>query len=315
VTEYHFSSSELETGLGTFSEKGITTISVRDPSITANKDRFLRFIKMVQKKENSVLFDFYLDYSFLDKAVVSALSSIYSSVLLPLSMSDKKSFSKKIMLLNDAGLVFGFDIVLNSEINCTSFKAFRDLLDFSISLFPNHLFIDDSALTQTALLSKTDIASIKRTVFACDVFYSSGRAVPWFSAVLFPLRIKPSFFFLDFAEWQDCNNCSAESGFNPEKAEHKEIEIMQTVFLKLKYEEKKLQHLFTPAYDLLRLHGAFSRAVSEGESCSLDLSYHPDDILSPSAMDLVRFCEEVCMEPCRVAVFITDEGPDYTAET
>jgi hypothetical protein len=315
VTEYYFSSSELETGLGTFSEKGITTISVRDPSITANKDRFLRFIRTVQKKESSVLFDFYLDYSFIDRDIVAALSSIYSSVLLPLSLSDKKAFSKKIMLLNDAGLVFGFEIVLNSEVNCTSFKAFRDLLDFSINLFPNHIFIDDSSLVQTALLSKTDIASIKRTVFACDVFYSSGRAVPWFTAVLFPLRIKPSSFFLDFAEWQDCNNCSAGSGFDPEKSAHKEIEIMQTVFLKLKYEEKRLQHLFTSANDLLRLHGAFSRAVSEGESGILELSYHPDDILSPSAMDLVRFCEEVCMEPCRVSVFITDEGPDYTVET
>ena len=79
MTEFHFSSSELETGLGTFSEKGITTISVRDPSITANKDRFLRIIRTVQKKESSVLFDFYLDYSFIVRDIVAALSAIYSS--------------------------------------------------------------------------------------------------------------------------------------------------------------------------------------------------------------------------------------------
>ncbi len=315
MTEYHFSVQELENGLGTFLEKGITTVSVRDPSITRNKDRFLRFIRAIQQKENSVLFDFNLEYTFLDKDIISALGSIYSSVLLTPVLTDKKAFSKKVMLLNNAGLVFGFDIVLDSASQCTSLKSFRELIDFSISLFPNHIFFDDSALLQTALLSKTDINLIKNSVFACDTYYSSGRAVPWFSAVLFPLRIKPSFFFLDFSEWQDCNNCSLSSGFSLEKALHKDIELMQCAFLKLKYEEKGLSHLFTAVSDLVRLHGAFSRAVSDGQASLLDLSFHPDDILSPMAMDLVRFSEEVCMEPCKVSVFITDEGPDFTVET
>lgn len=315
MTEYHFSSQELENGLGTFSAKGITSVSVRDESITANKDRFLRFVKAVQKKESSVLFDFFLDYTFIDKDIISALSSIYSSILLCPVTTDKKGFTKKVMPLNDAGLLFGFEIILNTTTNCSSLKIFRELLDFSISLYPNHIFFDDSSLSQTALLSKNDIASIRRAVFACDTFYSSGRAVPWFSAVLFPLKIKPSFFFLDFAEWQECNNCSFSDGFNPDNAEHYDIETMQTVFLKLKYEEKKLMHVYTAAADLVKMHGAFSRAVTTGKKTQTDLSYHPDDILSPCAMDLVRFCEEVCMEPSRVEVFLTDEGPDYTVIT
>lgn len=315
MIEYHFSSSELESGLGTFCEKGITTISVRDPVITTNKERLLRFIKQIQKKEDSVLFDFYLDYTFLDRDIINALGAIYASVLIPLSMTDKKSFSKKIMLLNEIGLVFGFSVDLDSKVNCTSLKAFRELLDFAISLYPNHIFFDDSSLLQTAALSKTDIASIKKFFFACDVFYSSGRAVPWFSAVLHPLRIKPSFFFNDFAEWQECNNCSLNKGFNLDTATHKEIETMQLIFLKLKYEEKKLAHIFTAASDLIRLHGAFSRVVSGEKEEMVDVSYHPEDLLSPSIMDLLRFCEEVCMEPCRLTVFLTDEGPDFIVKS
>lgn len=312
MTEYQFTSKELEQGLGTFAQKGITQISVRDPLITSNKERFLRFITAIQDKEPSVLFDFYLEYTFLDKDTVKALSSIYSSILIPLVLTDKKMFSKKISLLNEAGLVFGFEAVLESSTNCTSFKVFRALIDFGLSLYPNHIFFEDSTLFSTALLSKTDIASIKKLVLACDTFYSFGRAVPWFSAVLSSLKIPPSYFFLDFAEWQECNNCSLSTLFKPEKISHEEIEMMQSVFLKMKYEEKNLLHIYSAALDLVHLHGAFSRSVATGESCEFDLSFHPDDVLSPFAMELGRFCEEVCMEPCRVTVFITDEGPDYT---
>ncbi len=315
MTEYHFSPEELENGLGTFAEKGITSISVRDPGITADKDRFLRFIKSVQKKDSTVLFTFYLEYTFLDRDIVDALGSIYSSIFVTPSVSDKKAFSKKIMLLNDAGLVFGFDIQLDSRTNCTSLKNFREFIDFCISLYPNHMYFDDVLPEVAPTLSKADITLIKQILFACDTFYSAGRAVPWFQAVLFPLRIKPSFFFLDFAEWQACNNCSLSSGFHPDTADHKEIETMQKVFLNLKYEEKKLHHVFTAASDLISIHGAFSRSVSSGETSKFDMSYHPDDILSPFVFDLPRFCEEVVMEPCTVCVFITDEGPDYTVES
>ncbi len=258
------------------------------------------------------MFDFFLDYTFIDKDIILALSSIYSSVLLGPTLAEKKAFSKKVMLLNNAGLVFGFEIILDKAKNCTSLKMFRELLDFSISLYPNHIFFDDSSLSQTASLSKNDIMLIKRSIFACNTYYSLGRAVPWFSAVLFPLRIRPSFFFSDFAEWQECNNCSFSDGFDPNTADHCDIETMQALFLKLKYEEKKLMHLYAAAVDLLKIHGAFSRVLVSGKKTQIELSYHPDDILSPCAMDIARFCDEVCMEPSRVEVFLTDEGPDYT---
>ena len=37
----------------------------------------------------------------------------------------------------------------------------------------------------------------------------------------------------------------------------------------------------------------------------------PKDLLSEEAMDLDGFCENVCMEECKVHVFAGDEGPDF----
>ena len=54
-----------------------------------------------------------------------------------------------------------------------------------------------------------------------------------------------------------------------------------------------------------------SRAAGEGEETVLETSYNPEDLLSEEAMDLDGFCENVCMEECKVRVFAGDEGPDF----
>ena len=86
---------------------------------------------------------------------------------------------------------------------------------------------------------------------------------------------------------------------------------MQLAFLREKFEEKHKGHLWAAAEDLIKLNGAFSRVVEEAETCTLELSYSPDDLLSPDAGDLARFCDTVTEEPCTVNVFEGRGGPDY----
>ena len=126
-----------------------------------------------------------------------------------------------------------------------------------------------------------------------------------------PLRIYPSRFFADFAEWQRVNNCSYKSGFNPEGENHKSIEKMQLLFLDEKYEEKHCHSFITLMHDIVSLNGAMSRLAGEGEESQLVTSYNPDDLLSEEAFDLAAFCDNVCMEECRVKVFAGEYGPDY----
>ena len=86
---------------------------------------------------------------------------------------------------------------------------------------------------------------------------------------------------------------------------------MQLAFIREKLEEKHKSMLFDAVSDIIRLNGAFSRVAAEGEESTIETSYNPDDLLSPFALDIARFCDGVTMEPCRVKVFAGEDSPDY----
>ena len=90
---------------------------------------------------------------------------------------------------------------------------------------------------------------------------------------------------------------------------HKEIEKMQVLFLEQKYEEKGQHELIPLVKDIVALNGAMSRLAGENEESIIVTSYHPDDLLSEETMNLLAFCENVCMEECRVRIFAGEDGP------
>ena len=151
----------------------------------------------------------------------------------------------------------------------------------------------------------------KETAFAASVFYTYGRAVTWFLAVLAPLKMTPSKFFQDFAEWQNHNNCSFSSDWKPEQAKHTEIEKMQLAFLKFKYEEKNKPQLFEVVSNVVRLNGAFSRCFGEGEESRLELTYNPDELLSGAAMDIQSFFDNAFMENSTVKVYMGKDDVEW----
>lgn len=328
---FHFTEGSLEKQLSTFASKGITQLEVRDISICADKKRLLQFLQLAVSKAPDVFFDFYLIsassfIAVIDNEIIEAFSQLFCAIHIPLPLpAYKKSFSKKISCLNNAGLVFGFELDSahytsfacaenkpeNKDTPFSGIRLFCDMLDFAIGLYPNDIVINSSELKATAQLSTQDIKKINRLSFAVYTFYSAGRAVPWFCTAIQALRIKPSKFFEDFSEWLYCNNASAKD-FKPDVVPHKELEKMQLIFLQLKYEEKKLQQVFPVLKDLIQIHGAFSRvSANEQDEEILEVSYNPDDVLSAFAMNLVAFADEVCMEQTTVRIFATAEGPEY----
>ena len=312
MEEFNFSLLELEKNPKFLLEKNIQQVTISDAELSSDKNRFVKLIKLIEKQVPEVHFTFYISTAIIDKEIVENLSSIACTLQIDFLTEylgeKRKFFSKKIRLLNDYGLVFGFNI---DSANFPTIKSFKNALDEAINYYPNHIYINNEKLKPSEKLSTQDIKKIQELSFASEVFYSVGRAVPWFLAAIQPLRLRPSQFFQDFSEWQRCNNCSKESNFLPENVNHQEIEKMQLLFLKLKCEEKHLHSIFFPLKDLVCLHGAFSRCVFEGEESTLELSYHPEDILSPIAMDLIKFTEEVCLENHNVKIFLSEFGPNY----
>ena len=323
--EYKFTSSELESQIATLQEKGITEFSIHDASLAKDKRRVLKIINLIAQYAPDLFVSILADASIIDREVAAAATQIFCSFDIPLEVQskggkilfDKKFYSAKARLLNDFGLVFGFQLTY-AQVAGDSLKLFLDRLDFALQQYPNHIDFaqtmnseEEKTAKVTGFFSAQDIRYARDLAFSCRTFYSSGRAVPWFLSVLKPLRIYASRFFADFAEWQRCNNCDYRSGFVPEAVPHKEIEKMQMLFLEQKYEEKGQHSLITLVKDIVALNGAMSRVAGEGEESTIVTSYNPNDLLSEEAFDLAAFCENVCMEECKVRIFADEEGPSY----
>lgn len=325
MTEYKFKTSELEAQIETLSQKGITEFSIHDASLAKDKRRVLKIINLIAQYAPDLFVSILADASVIDREVAAAATQIFCSFDIPLEVQskggkilfDKKFYSAKARLLNDFGLVFGFQLTY-AQVAGDSLKLFLDRLDFAVQQYPNHIDFaqtmnseEEKTAKVTGFFSAQDIRYARDLAFSCRTFYTSGRAVPWFLSVLKPLRIYASRFFADFAEWQRCNNCDYRSGFVPEAVPHKEIEKMQMLFLEQKYEEKGQHSLIMLVKDIVAVNGAMSRVAGEGEESTIVTSYNPDDLLSEEAFDLAAFCENVCMEECKVRIFADEEGPSY----
>ena len=322
-TEYKFTAAEFEAQIPTFKAKGITEFAIHDSALANDKQKILKIIRLIEKNVPDLFVSILINAATMDREVISAASNIFCSFDIPLTCSekgghllfDKKFYANKARLLNETGLVFGFQLTYAATPG-DSLKLFMERLDFAVQQYPNHIDFPQTESEEyeakvSGTFSAQDIRYCRDTAFACRTFYSAGRAVPWFLSILKPLRIYPSRFFSDFAEWQRVNNCSYKSGFVPEGENHKSIEKMQLLFLDEKYEEKNCHSLISLMHDIVQLNGAMSRLAGEGEESSLVTSYNPDDLLSEEALDLTSFAENVCMEECKVKIFAGDYGPDY----
>ncbi len=322
-TSIEVSSGDISSRLPQLYESGITEFYVHDRKLASDRKQLLSLASLVAEKCPDLFISLPVEARLIDPALLEKLSELYASIEIPLEGElrkgslemNKKLYRDKAALMNDRGLVFGFSMGWGLQEGDT-FRAFRDRLDFAVSLYPNHIDFPQfdkgaAAPKPTGVYSSKDMDFSRTMAFACRTFYTEGRAVPWFNQIVAALKISPSSLFADADEWQQCNNCSYYTEFVPEEAEHQELERMQLAFLKEKFEEKHKGHLWAAAEDLIRLNGAMSRVVEESEESQIELTYSPDDLLSPEAQSLSRFCDNVTEEPCLVKVFEGRDGPDY----
>lgn len=331
LEEYSFTHENLESSLKTFAQKKITELYVHDDKLASDKKLLIHFLQSAIRDIPDVYISLKLNAQLIDNEVLNLLSQLFCSLEIPMTESvsknvkpeekkvflfDKKLYSKKAALLNNDGFVFGFDLDFALS-NGDSFKQFRDRIDFAVTLYPNHIdFPQIESKTElkekcTGTYSSQDIEYSRKLALSTKVFYTSGRAVPWFNLVLNSLKIAPSKFFSDFAEWMECNNISLKDSAKLENLSHSEIEKMQLHFLEIKFEEKHKEHLYVIVKDIVSLYGAFSRVDLEGEETVLKLSFNPEDLLSPASLNLNNFAENVCMEECRIKVYAGEDSPEY----
>jgi hypothetical protein len=334
----------IEAELKLFAEKDVPQVFVLDPTYNANKERALSLLKMMAKITPNTFYYFEARAEFIDRQIAKAFTKLPCAVQFGLQSSNeavlknvnrsfnKAQFTKNINILNEEGVIFGFDLIYG--LPGDNLAGFYNSIDFALNLMPNNLELFclsvlpgtdlfDSAkgfglvyeekapyhVIETPGFSKDDMKKVAKVSAACNVFYNKGRAVPWFASLMKALQLKPSKFFMDFEKWYSkkgdietlATNCTS----------HKDVEKIQLEFLDEYISGGKKQYLLPAIENIIKFNGAISRVTADGTKENLKLAYHPDDLASPYTMDMVFFAKNCGRFSCDVAMGMGKQGLEW----
>lgn len=304
--------------LRAFVRGGAREVFVLDPTFNADPSKAREILTLLRREAPGIHFTFEVRSEFLDAAQARLFGSIPCSVQVGLQSSrpevlalvgrpgfDRKDFRRRMAMLSAAGVVFGLDLIYG--LPGDDLAGFRDSLDYALSLEPNHLDVFRlSVLPGTVLADRAgdlglereprppygvlslptfpsgDLARAEGLARAADLFYTRGRAVGWFLPVLRPLRTKPSAFLERIVgRARDLPGARGEP-------RHEDVEAFQLETLEEAYRSAGQEGLLPVVRDLVTLHGAWSRALAEGETTRLRLTRHPEVLFGPAARDPAR---------------------------
>lgn len=321
----HLSEARIDAELELFLKAEVGEIFVLDPTFNIQPERALAFLSKLRKTlarhkaADRLHWHFEVRAELLDRAQAKAFAGMQASLQIGLQSADpavlkninrtfdRKIFSAKIDLLNAAGAVFGLDLIYG--LPGDTLRGFERSLDYALSLAPNHLDIFPlSVLPGTELHDRAhefglvfdpeppyrllhhgsyperDMELSARLAEACRIFYCEGRAVPWFLAVAKGLGMRSVELLRAFAEFM-----KEREPVDPEALHHAAIEHLQVGFLSALCRLRGRERLEPIVLDLVRYHGACSRAFAEGEKTRLRLSYAPETLESPNIASLETF--------------------------
>ncbi|HTX73964.1 MAG TPA: radical SAM protein [Rectinemataceae bacterium] len=341
----HLNLERLRAELDRFVRRGVGQVFVLDPTFNADRERARSILGLLAERGSGIHWHFEVRAELLDRVLVEGFSRLSCSLQIGLQSADpevlasvgrsldRELFRRKLGLLNAAGLTFGLDLIYG--LPGESLAGFAAGLDFALGLQPNHLDIfplavlpgtelaDRAArlglvhdarppylLSSSPALPAADFARARRLAEACTLFYTQGRAVSWFLQALRPLRMKASAFLWGFADWLESRDVPSGSAVrrNEKTADASEIESMQLAYLDERYRSLGHERLLPALRDIVRFNAAWGRAVADGSATELELSYDPDEVLGPQALDLRTFVRAARPRSHSIAVLPSDEG-------
>lgn len=335
----HFSLERVESELRHFAATGVQQIFVLDSTFNLDQKRAKTILRMIKKIAPDIHFHFEVRNEFIDREMAQLFSEIACSLQIGLQSADKRvltlvgrsfnraDFSAKVGLLNNSGAVFGFDLIYG--LPGDSLEGFRQSLNYALSLYPNHLDIFPLAvlpgtklavrgkdlglkwngappyiIESTNSFSSTDMVTAADLAAACDIFYTRGKAVAWFNAVVAVLGIKPDEVVQKFSRWliDEKGQGTKESVLSDE-----EIGELQQRFLKNLFHTKKTIKYLPLVLDLQNYHYQYAAALLSPEPQLSEQHLIPDKVcntcfrLAPSVKitNFTYVIEEIldCGEP------------------
>jgi radical SAM superfamily enzyme YgiQ (UPF0313 family) len=335
----------LEKELELFSRSGVEQVSVLDPTFNADRSRVKALLDLIESKGEGIFFSFELRAEFIDReqarrfadfpcSLQIGLQSAHPAVMRALGRPfDPALFARKLRMLDEAGAVYGIDLMYG--LPGDSHSGFLESVAFALSLRPNHLDIFRLAvLPGTALHEKAaslglefessppytvksapgypaeDIERSASFARAVEVFYNRGRAVPWFGSLATASGVSYGVLLAEIEtalrlrkEARNLGDVDKDGVFD-----HRGIELFQLDFAKSYLQHRGRPECIDAVLDLIRLHGAYSRALAEGEESIVALSYDPDAMLSPAGLDPRAFARSAKRRPNRAWIGRDEDG-------
>jgi len=335
----HFSLERVELELRHFAATGVTQVFVLDSTFNLNPERAKKILRMIKKYAPNIHFHFEVRNEFIDREMAKLFAQTACSLQIGLQSADqevlrlvgrsfnKADFSAKVGLLNDSGAVFGFDLIYG--LPGDTLEGFRRTLDYALSLYPNHLDVFPLAvlpgtrlasrgtalklhwdtkppyiLESTDSFSSAEMAAASDLATACDIFYTRGKAVAWFNAIVAALGLKPSALLQKFSHW-----LINQRGVNTKESDLSDDDIreMQSLFLREIFNSKKTKRFLPLVLDIASYHHQYAAALlapaadsdsdipAPGELCLASFRLAPSALVANFSYDIEELLE--CGEP------------------
>ncbi len=231
-----FSLERVRAELEWFAKNDVAQVFVLDSTFNRDMKRAKEVLRLIGRIAPHIHFHFEVRSEFIDPEMARLFARITCSLQIGLQSSDPRvlrgvrrifnaaDFSAKIAMLNEAGAIFGFDLIYG--LPGDTLAGFEKSLDFALTLYPNHLDIFPLALLPGTELSRgaealglrrlptppytllssptfsaAEMGEAARLAAACDIFYSRGKGVAWFNSVVAALKLTPSSFLKGFGQW------------------------------------------------------------------------------------------------------------------
>lgn len=325
-----FSLERVEAELRLLAKSRVSQMFVLDSTFNRDPDRAKRILRLIRRYAPHLHVHFEVRCEFIDRELARLFAGITCSLQIGLQSArpqvlrqvgrrlDREDFAERVGFLNEAGVVFGFDLIYG--LPGDTLEGFRESLDYALALYPNSLDIFPLAvlpgaplardagrlglrhlpeppytLLESATFPAAELAAAARLAEACDIFYSRGKGVAWFNGVCRALALKPSALLERFAGWlRELPLPVAEAELGDD-----EVWQLQRRFLERLFKERGKKRLLPLALDLVDYHHHYAAALlavppeipPERELARLDLN-GTLFALAPSAR-LARFSYEI----------------------
>jgi len=289
--------ARLEAELDLFLRCRVGQIWILDSTFNHPPERGKELLRLLGRKAPHIHVHLEAKADFLDRETARLLGRLSCSVQVGLQSArpevlrrihrtfEPREFARKIQLLNQSGVTFGFDLIYG--LPGDDYAGFRRSLDFALGLTPNHLDIFPLAVlpgtelhrdaAELGLRAQTeppyeildspsctaaDLDACRLLAAAVDLFYNTGRAVAFFSALLRVPGWSGSDFLLDFADWALTVAAIPRAVFlDGEAWQAADILGLQEGYLSHLFKKLERPDLLPAALDLLRYHFHYAETL------------------------------------------------------